>query len=141
LTNFKKKTGSARIYNHIVVTGESGDASTPPVWAQAENTTPTSPTRIAKLGRRTFFFTSAFITTTAQAQEVANRFLKVHALEQFDVSLESLLAPYLDANIVGEFIDPKGSPSDPTRFLITNLNMPLVLGQMSSTAKRITIVG
>ena len=70
-----------------------------PVYYNAKNTEPTSPTRIAAIGERLYTYTSSFITTVAQAQEVANNFLKVHALEQFEISLESIVIPWLE---VGE---------------------------------------
>ena len=139
IATYSKSTADARLYNHIVVTGESSD--TVPVTGIAENNHPDSPTRIARIGRRTYFYTSSFITTQAQAQEVADRFLKVHALEQFDVNIGAIVVPYLDANIIVDFIDPDPTSAAPIRFLLSELTMPLDKGVLAATAKRVTIVG
>lgn len=143
LVSYRKRTGSTRIYNHIVVTGEV--AGQVLVYAEAENNNVDSPTHIDPLtggiGRRTYFYTSAFISTVAQAQEVADRFLAVHALEQFEIALESLVIPYLDANIIVEFEDPEGSSTDPTRYLLSDLTIPLLPGAMQANVRRVTLVG
>ena len=139
LVSFEKATADTRLYNDIVVTGERSDQV--PVYAQAQNTTATSPTRIARIGLRTFFYTSSFIETVAQALEVANRFLKIHALEQFEVSLEALVVPYLTVNIIVTFNDPDGVATDPVRYLLSDLTVPLGGGAMSGSLKRVTVVG
>lgn len=139
LSTFRKRTSDTRIYNFIAVEGQS--AGEVPIYAEAKNTEPSSPTRIDKIGERVFLFKSAFITTQAQAQEVANSFLKIHALEQFDISFDSLVIPWLEAGQIIKFIDPSPNPGDPTRFLFSSFTIPLGLGTMSSVAKRVTIVG
>lgn len=139
LVNYQKKSLSARIYNHVVVTGESSDR--PPVWEQVENNEPTSPTRIAELGRRTYFYTSAFITTEAQALATAQRFLAIHALEAFEVGLESIVLPWLEPGQVVEFIDPEAAASDPVRYLLSDITIPLRPAPMAANVKRVTVVG
>lgn len=139
LAGFSKQTAEARLYNHIVVTGQASDQL--PVVAQAENTNAASPTRIARIGRRTYFYTSSFIATQTQAQDVANRFLKIHALEQFEVNVEAIAVPYLDANIIVEFMDPMPTSAAPIRFLLSEVEIPLGLEPMRGVAKRVTIVG
>lgn len=139
LAKFTKSTDDTRIYNHVVVSGGASDQV--PVWAEARNTNPDSPTNIDQLGDRVYEYSSTFITTTAQAQDVADKFLAVHALESFEVALESLVFPWLDVNEIVEFMDPSPAPGDPTRFLLTDLSIPITLGTMSGTAKRVTIVG
>lgn len=141
LVSYTKSVNDTRIYNHIVVTGESAEESIPPVWATAKNEEPSSPTRIAKLGDRVYQYTSSFITTTAQAQDVANKFLKIHALEEFDLSFASIALPWLEVGEIVEFIDPDPSEGQPTRFLMTNLTLPLGIGAMSGNAKRVSVVG
>lgn len=139
LVSFEKATADARLYNHIVVTGERSDQV--PVYAEAENNNASSPTRIARIGRRTFFYTSSFIETVAQAQAVADAFLDVHALEQYEVSLEALVVPYLTVNIIVTFDDPDGVSTDPVRYLLSDLTFPLGGGAMSGSLKRVTAVG
>ncbi len=141
LVSYSKTVNDTRIYNKIVVTGESSDAIVIPVSAIATNTLPDSPTRIAKLGERVYQYTSAFITTTQQAQDVADAFLKIHALEEFDLNFSSISLPWLEVGEIVEFLDPRPNEGQPTRFLLSTLNLPLGLGSMSGNAKRISVVG
>lgn len=145
IATFDKKTRDTRIYNVIVVTGESTE--TIPVSAIAENREPTSPTRIAVPGQpgglseRVYQYTSGFITTVEQAQNVANKFLAIHALEEFEVNLGTLVLPWLEAGSIVDFIDPSPNPGDPQRYLLRSFTIPLSPGPMSLSAKRVTIVG
>lgn len=139
IASFTKKTSSSRIYNHIAVAGEATNSI--PVFAEATNTEFTSPTRIAELGVRTYLFESAFITSESQAQEVADRLLKIHALESYEVTLESIVCPWLEPGQIVTFIDPEASPTDPMRYLLSNINIPLKPTPMSANVKRVTIVG
>jgi hypothetical protein len=141
LASYEKSLNDSRIYNHIVVTGESSDSDTIPVSAEAKNTTASSPTNISKLGDRVYQYSSSFITTTAQAQDVANKFLKIYALEEFDLNFEAIALPWLEAGEIVEFIDPRPAPDQPTKFLLSSLNLPLGIGAMSANAKRVSIVG
>lgn len=145
IVSYTKTTTDSRIYNHVVVTGEAADQI--PVSAEALNLEPSSPTRIRQpgetggLGDRLYQFTSSFISTKAQAQEVADSFLKVHALEEFNIDLASIVLPWLTVGEVMEFIDPDPAPGDPTRFLLSTLNIPLMLGSMDVLGRRVTLVG
>lgn len=141
LVSYSKSLNDSRIYNKIVVTGESSEAGIPPVSAVATNTNPDSPTRIAKLGERVYQYTSSFITTTPQAQDVADKFLQIHALEEFDLNFSSIALPWLEVGEIVEFIDPRPSDGQPTRFLLSSLNIPLGLEAMSGNAKRVSVVG
>ena len=123
LANWSKQTTDARLYNHIVVTGEREGMV--PVVAEATNTEPSSPTRIAAIGDRVYQYVSQFISTNTQAQNVANSFLKIHALEQFDLNFTSLVIPWLEVGDIVEFLDPNPMPGDPYRFLLSSVNIPL----------------
>lgn len=138
---FTRSLADERIYNHVVVTGGTDDPEGIPPYAVAENNNPSSPTRIAKLGRRSYFYTSSFMTTEAQCQEVANKFLKVHALEQYNVDIDALVIPYLEAGVTVQFFDPEPDPGQPTKYLLTSFNIPLDLGSMNANVKRVTDVG
>ena len=138
LVSYDKSANDSRLYNHIVVTGEATDIA--PVFASAKNEQPNSPTRIARIGERVYQYTSAFITTTVQAQDVANAFLKVHALEEYEVGLGSIVYPWLEAGDIVDFIDPKAGTNQPTRFLLSSFTIPLTLGAMTGSAKRVAIV-
>lgn len=136
---FRKSASDTRIYNSIVVTGEASDVALP-AFGIAKNTEPTSPTRIAVIGERVYQYTSSFITTNLQAQDVADKFLKIHALEQFEVSIDSIVFPWLEVGEIIVFLDPRPNPQEPTRYLLTDLTIPLELGPMQGTAKRVSIV-
>lgn len=145
LVSYTKSTTDSRIYNHVVVTGEAADQV--PVSAEALNLEPSSPTRIRQPGEtggladRLYQFTSSFISTKAQAQEVADSFLAVHALEEFAIDLSAIVLPWLDVGEIMEFLDPDPAPGDPTRFLLSTINIPLALGPMDVLGRRVTLVG
>jgi hypothetical protein len=138
MASYDKSMNDSRIYNHMFVSGEATD--TIPVYASAKNEQPNSPTRIARIGERVYRYTSSFITTTAQAQDVANKFLKIHALEEYDVNIDSIVYPWLEAGDIVEFIDPDAGPNQPKNFLLSSITIPLGLGPMSCNAKRVAIV-
>lgn len=140
LTAYNKTVNDTRIYNHIVVTGETND-DTLPVYATAENHEPSSPTRIEEIGDRVYQYTSSFITTVAQAQDVADKFLQIHALEEFDLNFSSISLFWLEVGEIVEFIDPRSNTGQPDRLLLSSINLPLDLGPMSGNAKRVSVVG
>lgn len=139
IADYQESTDDAELYNHVCVTGEG--AGQIPVIGESWNNEPSSPTRIDKIGDRLYEYVSSFIYTTDQAQAVADSFLKIHALEQFELDLTTLIVPWLDVNSVIKFNDPDPDPGDPDRFLLTQLSIPMELGTMSAVGKRITIVG
>lgn len=141
VASYEKSTTDTRIYNHIIVTGESSDSTVLPVWATAKNESPNSPTAISEIGDRVYEYTSSFITTKEQAQGVADSFLAVHALEEFELSFSTLMLPWLECGEILGWIDPNPAPGDPTRFLLSNITLPLELGPMSGSGKRVMNVG
>jgi hypothetical protein len=146
LVKFTKSSNDSRVYNHIVITGDEEsqpalDGTQGIIFAEAKNTYGASPTRIERIGDRTFFYASAFFTTNQQAQEVANSWLKIKALEEFNMNFDALVVPWLDANSIVEIIDPDGSDYEPTRFLLDSFTIPLALAPMTGVGRRVTIVG
>lgn len=138
LVSYTKASRDSRLYNSIVVIGESSNNI--PIYAIAQNTTPGSPTSIDQIGERVFTYKSAFITTQEQGQQVAQNMLAIHALEEYDVSLESICLPWLEGGDVIEFVDPAPATGEPTTFLLSSFNIPMALGSMSSSCKRVTKV-
>lgn len=134
---WNRKVNDGRLYNHVVVIGEA-TANTVQIFAEAENTEATSPTRIERIGRRTYFYVSKLITEEAQALETANRFLAVMALEQFELEIESMTYPWLDVATVVQVITE--SVYAPDRYLLTSLSIPLGLASMTANAARVTII-
>lgn len=140
IVSFEKSTSDTRIYNVISVTGESSDQNIPPVYASARNDDPASPTSTVNIGERVYEFVSSFIQTTQQAQDVADSFLKVHALEQYEASFETLMMPWLEAGDILRFVDPNPAPDDPDTLLLVSLSIPLDLSPMASSGKRVVKV-
>lgn len=139
LASYEKRSEDVRIFNRVVVKSTQGEG--PAIVAVVENNEPLSPTRIEKLGKRTYPYETAVITTQGQANELATALLKVLALESYDVNLESLVVPFLDAGEVVVFEDPDPATYSPNRFLLTDFSIPLTGGTMAATGRRVTRVG
>lgn len=141
VASWDKRTGRTEMYNIIIVAGEATE--TIPVSARAENHSPTSPTSIENLNIESLLmYVAASITTVAQAQELANKLLKIYSLEEYDLNLSTVLLPWLEAGDIIEFLDEDDDDEDdPTRFLLSSFTIPMELGLMSPTGKRVTIVG
>lgn len=138
IASWKKSSNDTRLHNVIIVKGESSD--TVPHTAIAQNVSPGSPTSIDAIGERVFTYSSPYITSENQAQDLANSMLKVHALEEYSIDFESIVLPWLEVGEVIRFPDDENDPDAPTLFLLSSLAIPLTLGPMSSTGKRVTVV-
>jgi len=141
LVSLGAKTEDSKLFNHIVVVGESSDSNTPPVYAEAINTSATSPTSVVEIGDRVNTTTSALVTTIAQAQELAASLLAVSQLEQFEMQFTSTLLPWIEP---GEIIDMEVEEDTywgPDRYLLTSLTLPFDLSPMSGNGKRVEKVG
>lgn len=144
LVSYNKKSSSARIYNQVVVTGDNQDDASNGIlyFGVAENHNPASPTSIENLGQIiTYFYTSSFFTSSQQCQQVAEAMLKIKALEDYQLAFSAVIFPWLEGGEVIEFQDPKPGVDEPTRFLLTNFDIPMALGPMSGNGKRVTIIG
>lgn len=139
LVTYDKTVSDSRLFNHVVVAGEATD--TVPVWAEAKNENPSSPTSIQEIGTRYTEYISSFITTTPQAQALADQLLAIYSLQEYDLNFSSLMLPWMEVGEIIEFIDPKATITQPDRFLLSQLNIPLGLGPMTGTGKRVTIIG
>ena len=144
LVNYTKSSNDSRLYNRVIVTSENQDAvadSTYGLQAIAENTQPGSPTSIDRIGERDYFYTSSFFTSLEQMQRYADKLLKIVALEEYSLDFDVVPFYWSEAGDIIEFSDPHAGVDEPTRFLMDSFNIPLALGTMSGTAKRVTIVG
>lgn len=140
LASYTKTVDDSRLYNHVLVVGDSSDPTIIGPWAEAQNDDPSSPTNIATIGDRLYQYDSSFITTSAQALAVAQSFLAVHSLEEFSLDFSSLVFPWLEVGEIIQWIDPTPAPGDPDMFLLEQLGIPLVLGPMSGSGSRIVII-
>lgn len=139
LVDWTKSTTDTEVYNRVICVSEGSDSALP-FYGEARNEDPSSPTSISRLGERTWIYTSAFFTSNKQCEDTAKQFLSVKGLESFDVNFSSLVFPWTEAGEIVEFLDPDASEYDPTRFLLSNFSIPLKLGPMAGSAKRVIIV-
>lgn len=105
VVSYDKSSSDTRISNVVLVTGESSDQEVPPVYGIAKNEDPNSPTSIQVLGERVYEYSSSYIETFAQAQELADTFLEVNALEEYEVDFSALMMPWLEVGDIIEFND------------------------------------
>lgn len=139
LSTYKRSTSDQSIFNIVVVRGESSNSATPSVFAVAKNINPLSPTSIARIGKRTTTYKSANVTTTLQAQAIADSMLAIMGLEEFSLDWESICFDWLSVGEIVEVFTDRDMPGSPTRYLLSSLNIPLELAPMSGTGKRLTI--
>lgn len=139
LVDWTKSSVDTEVFNRVICVSD-GSNSILPYYGEASNTDPGSPTSIKRLGERTWIYTSAFFTSNAQCVATAKQFLAVKGLESFNVDFSSLVFPWTEAGEIVEFIDPVARAYDPTRFLLSSFSLPVKLGPMTGSAKRIIIV-
>lgn len=144
LVTYSRSTNDSRVFNHILVYGDPSDGqlSALPYFGEAQITDPTSPVHYTRIGDRVMpAITTNFLSSDAEAQALAQERLKVAALESYELGFESVVYPWLEVGEIVDIADPLATESEPTRFLMDSLSIPLGLGSMSATGKRVTYVG
>lgn len=131
------RTSDTQLFNHVVVVGEGADRDAPPVWAEAINNAPDSPSRVDELGDRVVRYQAATVTTLGQAKELAESMLSVAALEEFELNFSTPLLPWVEPNQILAMTEEAAGTWGPDRFLLSSVSMPLDLSPMSGTGKRI----
>ncbi len=140
IASYEKSSSDSRLFNHVLVYNETSDSDAVSLWAEVANEDEGSPTSIQEIGDRLYTYSSAFIETQSQADELALTLLNIYSLEEFELNFETLMLPWLEVGDIIGWTDPRPSAGDPTTFLLSTLSMPLSLSPMSGTAKRVTIV-
>jgi hypothetical protein len=156
LVDYSRSSTDSRMFNHIIVTGAAlgGESDDQPaylygsqatasevVFAEAINNLAGSPTAVDRVGDRVETYESDLFTTAEQAQAYADAQLRIGALEEYTMSFESLILPWLEGSDIVEIVEDRVSEYTPRRFLLSNFTIPLGLGSMSGTARRVTVVG
>lgn len=158
LVDYKRSSNDSRVFNHIIVIGATVGGETfdqPPaiesdlpegsaseiVFAEAINTDPSSPTNVDRIGDRVEVYESDIFTSVEQAQQYADTQLRIASLEEYSMDFQSLIIPWLDGSDIVEIVEEDVSDFSPRRFLLSNLTIPLGLGSMTGTGRRVTIVG
>jgi hypothetical protein len=155
LVSFDKSADDTRIFNHIIVINEGSNQQ--PMVGRAWNNDSSHPTSRPRIGERADVVRTSSLQSVAECEEFATELLSVAGLESFNVEFDSLVMPWpdlinqnpggppvgdpanrawLDVNNVLEFYD--GTSTD--YFSLTDLEIPLGLGTMSGTMKRISLV-
>jgi len=94
------------LYNHVLVAGTADEEN--PVFAEAKDSDPSSPTSVDKIGKRTYMYESSYIATVAQAQTTANKLLAENVKMSEDIELQTVCNPAYECSDVllireGEF--------------------------------------
>lgn len=104
LLDLSKDLDTEQSYNWVVVTGEHADLAAP-VRAEAYDNNPSSPTYVEVSGglvvagrKKPRFYSSPFITTTAQAQESADAILARSKGTVENIELSAIVHPGLNVN-------------------------------------------
>lgn len=140
LVNFDRSTNDSNLFNHIAVYGPASPVGIP-YFGEALNTDPESPTSIAEIGDRYYEYSFDTISGDAEAAEIARKFLKVAALETYELGFSAICYPWVEGNKIARIKDPDAFDWEPDKFLMSSIEMPLGLEPMSATGKRITYVG
>jgi hypothetical protein len=144
LVTYSRSSDDSLIYNHVIVIGKTTTTSaglSTTAFGEVRNDDPGSPTRISRIGDRVDFFKSDYITDSTQAQSVAEARLRVSSLEEYSIDFSSMVLPWIDANDIVDIINPNETSYVPARFLLSNYTLPMNLGPMTATGKRVTIAG
>lgn len=140
LTSYERATSDVNLFNHIAVYGAASPNGLS-YFGEAMNTDPGSPTNINEIGDRFYEYSFETVLSNTEASDLAAKFLKVSALETYEMNFGSICYPWLEVNTVGKILDPKAYDWEPDRYLISTAEIPFDLGPMSATGKRITQVG
>lgn len=133
-----KELSDDRLYNHVLVTGEAADL--PPVSAEARDLNPASPAYnpidgTGPIGDRLYTYSSALIRDEQMAQEVADATLIRVALIEEAIRVPSVPHPALEVGDSVEVVEPASSTAD--EYLIDTLTMPVGVGSMTLTARKL----
>lgn len=141
LSTIDRSVNDSRIYNHIVVYGDPASGETRmPYIGEAKNVNPSSPTNINRIGDRYYPYASTFFTSQLQCQQYAERLLGVHSLESFELSFTAINYPWMEVGEIAKVLDPQAVQTDPDKYLVDTATIPLGLGPMSATGKRVLMV-
>ena len=142
LVKYRRSASDSELYNHIVITsGSEVEGNSLPYFGEAINTDPDSPTNVDRIGDRAYFWESVAMGSNESCEALARSWLKIYALESFEMTFDAINYFWLDVGGISKVLDPDRIPTDPTRFLMTTLTIPMTLGPMQATARRMTIVG
>lgn len=141
LVDYTRSADDSRLFNHIVVVGERESDTLAPFFAEVKNTNAASPTNIGRIGDRLMDpVVGSYFTSNQQCLETAHNMMKVAALESYELTFTSIMYQWQEVGEVVQILEPNAFETDPDRYLLTSLTLPMALGPMTGSAKRVTIV-
>lgn len=142
LISASRSSSDSQVFNAVRVyaTGEENNVTGARFVCKLENTDPASPTSIQRIGRRPTSYSSELFTSQQEVDEYARKFFEVSTLQDFSLSFDGVVYPWLEANEIVNLEEDSGSRML-ERYLVTEFSIPVGIGSMSGTAKRITKVG
>lgn len=144
LISASQSSTDSNVFNAVRVyaTAEQGSVTGARFVAVRENNDLSTPTCIQKIGRRPTTYSSDLFTSQQQVDEYADNFLKVSQLQDFSFSFDSVVYPWLEANSVIRVTERVNrNLVGPARYLLGEFTIPVGMGTMGGTGKRITQVG
>lgn len=125
----------AKVYNVVVVSGADVDGSPPFVPVTIADTNPTSPTRVSKLGRIPYFYSSPLFTSANQARTAGLVLFDRVRLPASQVSMEITPNPALQSGDVIAVALPDGSVE---MHILDRVETPLTVDGSQSLVGRST---
>lgn len=144
LINYERSSNDSRIKNHIIVQGPTAtdiEGYSTIVFYELRNDDPQSPTNIARIGDRVDEIQNDLFTSLEYASAFAQKRMNILALEEYQVDFDAVVLPWLEASDIIDVDDQQGSTYVPARFVLSNFTLPMELGSMNATGRRVTIVG
>lgn len=138
LAHVQRRTDDSELYNHVVVRGSSDNNAT--AYAEVEVVDDLSPVHKDQIGDRVYSYPSSVVTDSGAALTLAQQFLSVKALESYEINMDAIVIPWLEAGEVVGYIDPDPAFAGPTNYFLSNFTIPMKLGTQSAVAKRVVIV-
>lgn len=140
LISASRERSVQRVYNVVVVSGQDVDGSPPFAPVVLADTDPTSPTYVGDatdpgIGRIPYFFSSALLLTTAQANAAAATIYARVRLPAVQLALTQSVNPALESGDVVRVVLPDGEIE---RHIIERVETPLTVDGVQSITARST---
>lgn len=130
-----KVQNDLKLINHVIVSGENSQGTFSGARAERKDVDPASPTYIGTIGDRVFHHRAPLVTTTAQAQVVADLLYQQYALIDEEIKLPTVCIPYIEGNDVIEIVEPTLAKVN-DRYLVRRFDVSLREARMVIETKK-----
>jgi len=136
ITTLEREWDAESTYNGVIAQGAGTEVPTP-VWAEAWDENPASPTyRYGEFGHVPRFYSSEYITSTAQAQTTARALLQKEIGLTESLTWTQICDPSLRSGLT---IQVQRSQVVDALYVLDSLTIPLTGSGMSATARTRTV--